>query len=563
MALSGNSPGTPGRKPVAPPRRVRSKKGSESEASLDQPGTLDFGANFADAFSPAPQASQAKAVAPPRRSRSKIGSVSEGEAITEAPASLESGGSGAFDFGASFTSSFSPAQQSSPAAKAVVTPPPRRSQSHSKKGSESEGESPRPASTSVESASGVFDFGADFPNACPPPVAEEVPAQPGGVSASGTASAFEQGDTSFVDTFSTPAAEVGGAGLMAEEATNPSGSSAGLFDFGAGFTDASGQLPKQGGGNDPFQSGTSTSTHSLDVDFGDAFPPQDATLGADFSNAFPPQDATLGADFGGAFPPQDATLGADFRDAFPSQDATLGADFSKASASLPQSTAADVPDPFSADADRAFSALNIASVAGSDSFSAPEPLPSASSSSLFDLDFGGLMSAAKPAPTTSVAAPSLTNTALEGVQSMDRRSPASCDSPVAATFYLGESSMSASSSAAELTALEKVDPAAAGKPDPFAGLFSDKTASAVQASLSGDPSGGNPPSSLLRGVDGSLEPAELPPPPPPSSASHGDGEEGGGGTPNAPLGATSVTASSECEQGEADAESQEVHFCQS
>ena len=316
------------------------------------------------------------------------------------------------------------------------------------------------------------------------------------------------------------AGETGDTSQTLEELPKPAVTSAGLFDTGAGFSETSSALlPNQGGGNDPVLYST-TSTQSLEVDFSEAFPAQDMVLGADFSDAFP---------------------------------------------SLHQSMSSD---PFSVDADQAFTLaepdLNDASLKGNDSFSEPQPVTSASRSSLFGLDFGGL---------TSVSAPTMTSKPVESVKSTDQQPPTTHDSPVLATFYLGGSSMSTHSSAAELTAIadlggtsmEAVDPMDK-KSDPFADLFNSETSSGVVSPLGplsclADSATGNSPPCLLKGADGSLEPAELPPPPPPTSTSPGGGGEGQMMSDVAPV-ATLFTGS-ECEQGEATAESDEVHFCQS
>ena len=163
------------------------------------------------------------------------------------------------------------------------------------------------------------------------------------------------------------------------------------------------------------------------------------------------------------------------------------------------------------------------------------------------------MSANTPVPASE---------SLESVKPTGHQPPTGRDSPAVATFYLGESSMSTHSSAAELTAIasqegdasvEKSDPVGE-KSDPFADLFSTQTSSGVVSPLP-------PPSCLLKGANGSLEPAELPPPAPPISTSVG---EGGVGL-MAPdiLPSTTLFAGFENEQWKASAESDEVHFCQS
>ena len=520
----GSSSGTCGQKPVAPPRRVRSKKGSECEASLDQPGEMDVGPSLA--FSSAPSASDV-AMAPPRRSHSKKGSELEGETRKATSVSLESG-SGMLDFGASFADAISSDPQSLPA---KVVAPPR--QSRSKKGSESEGAATKPASAGPDRGSGMFDFEVDFSNAFPPHVAEKMPTQLAEVDVKGStpqlAEVDVKGSTPMLDFGNAPSAAVGSpvavergdtSQAVGELASNP----AGLFDFGAGFPAVSpAPLPGQGGGHHPFLSSTA-STQSLEVDFSQAFPPQDPAAGADFSGAFP---------------------------------------------SLPQLVNDDSPDPFSLDADQAFTSSEPASrevsFMGSDSFSEPLAMASANSSSQFELNVGSLMTANSPVPASK---------SLESVKLTSHQPLTGRDSPAVATFYLGESSMSNHSSAAELMAIanlegdanvEKADPAGE-KSDPFADLFSTQTSSGVVSPLSPSPffadfATATPPSCLLKGANGSLEPAELPPPAPPISTSVGEGVVGQM-TPDV-LPSTTLFAGSENEQWKASAESDEVQFCQS
>ena len=508
----GSSSGTCGQKPVAPPRRVRSKKGSECEASLDQPGEMDVGPSLA--FSSAPSASNV-AMAPPRQSCSKKGSELEGETRKATSVSLESG-SGMLDFGASFADAISSDPQSSPA---KVVAPPRRSRS--KKGSESEVAATKPASAGPDRGSGMFDFEVNFSNAFPPHVAEKMPTQLAEVDVKGSTPVLDFGDAPSAAVGSTAAVERGDTSqAVGELASNP----AGLFDFGAGFPAVSpAPLPGQGGGHHPFLSSTA-STQSLEVDFSQAFPPQDPAAGADFSDAFP---------------------------------------------SLPQLVNDDLPDPFSLDADQAFTSSEPASrevsFMGSDSFSEPLAVASANSSSQFELNVGGLMTANTPVP----ASKSLESVKLTGHQPLTGR-----DSPAVATFCLGESSMSTHSSAAELMAIanlegdanvEKADPAGE-KSDPFADLFSTQTSSGVVSPSGPSPffadfAAAAPPSCLLKGASGSLEPAELPPSAPAISTSVGEGGVGQM-TPDV-LPSTTLFAGSENEQWKASAESDEVQFWQS
>lgn len=157
-------------------------------------------------------------------------------------------------------------------------------------------------------------------------------------------------------------------------------------------------------------------------------------------------------------------------------------------------------DFFSAEVDRTLSSSEFPgnTVSGNDS-SVKQAISSANSDSLFALDFGSLM---MTTPTSKAQA----------VQPM-----LSPDSPVAATFYIGESSLSASSSAAELTAIADgvARPTAHNedlKMDPFAGLFGEgATSSGSWSAL--DPLSAVTANKLSRlvSVDGDAEP-DVPPP---------------------------------------------------
>ena len=447
LASEFSSPGTPVQKPTAPPRRSRSKKGSESDssqpASKSGPTSGMMGEGAVGTSQPSPMK------APPRRSRSKQGSVSESRASV--PPALPKDGSDMFDFGADFSGAFSDEGMQSMSAKPS------------------------------DSSSGIAD--------------------------------------AFMDGFSQASRQAESGGQTSGE---KAGSNVDMFGFGESFVDPfpAEDLP-QGALDDPFPP-VSVSSQSLNVDFSDAFPAPSPALN-------------------------------------PGSIEALGA--------MPQSSEADTLSSFQAD--KTLTTDNTATGLEVNLF-APKAETTASNNSLFDLDFGSLMSA---------SAPALVNKPLENVKTEGRGSPINRDSPVMASFYLSDSSMSASSSAAELSALTEMGTAASMQPtDPFSGLLSgeatpsaalsavDSTSMNITDPLAGktDLFGGLPscqsavdslsfpadsanratPTSLSSIGEGFSEPADLPPPSPAMTSSLAGG-----------LGMEMLSA---FEQAEASAELEEV-----
>ncbi|KAK7108326.1 hypothetical protein V1264_016080 [Littorina saxatilis] len=462
-------------KPVAPPRRTRSKKGSESEASFIQSadwmgqvsGMADFGADFGQAFASNPEATPMKA--PPRRSRSKKGSEPESAAGKQASTVPESG-QGLFDFGADFADAFPPQV---------------------------------PEGTPFQNsgaAADAFDFGADFTDAFPPHMPDETTAT------GGSPSAFGLG-ADFADALPPHVPE--GNLQAAEKSTTE-------FDFGSDFTSAfSLQAPENTNqpfstdpqnstatgisfGDDPFKATGSTATTTAEVingsagspDFGtafsDPFPDLNPALGSgdnifnsqstsdqfanvDFSNSFSPPDPTLAVHGTAAFPAQPTpSSGGQDRTTTPqlqafSEDATdpssrsqiptVQSDFaaSVSTSQIPSANNNQTSNLAAVFSDSALATMGPGKPEGitpgktGAGLSAPQQARKATSSgSLFDLDFVGLMLTASPVPF---------NKSLENVRPLDTGSPVNVGSPVPAKFYMSENSMSASSSSAELTAL--------------------------------------------------------------------------------------------------------------
>ncbi|XP_076444938.1 intersectin-1-like isoform X2 [Babylonia areolata] len=133
----------------------------------------------------------------------------------------------------------------------------------------------------------------------------------------------------------------------------------------------------------------------------------------------------------------------------------------------------DFSDPFSTEVDRTLSSSELldGKTSGDQNKGAsPWAVPSANSGSPFDVDFGSLMS-------VNVPSPAVARKAQDKAASGNQQSQ--CDSPVTATFYIGDSrGMSTSSSAAELAAITDMASRTQAhnediKMDPFADVFGD------------------------------------------------------------------------------------------